>query len=303
MQAEGNGRKIKKEQEFPEGKIQYKMTNDFMFKTVFQQNMKALKGLLCALLDMKLEEIRTVRVLNPIREGDVINDKSVILDLRLEMNNNKIIDIEMQVEDEGNWEERSLTYLSREFDHLQKGENYRNVKKTIHIGILDFTPKGFPEKLYTDYYFYHYNTGHKYSDKMSIHVLQLNQLGKKEDEEEMPELYHWAQMLKATSWEEVRMLAKKDEGIQECVLTWKELTDDERARMQYEARVDYQRRLKDAELYGIEQGIEKGIEKNLVSNIENAMHNLNLTLEQACAALGVTLDVYRTAKEKHEILA
>ncbi len=299
MQTEENGRILKKELEFTEGKIQYKITNDFIFKTVFQQNLKALKGLLCAFLDMKLEEIRTVKVLNPIREGDVINDKSVILDLRLEMNNNKIIDIEMQVEDEGDWEERSLTYLSREFDHLQKGENYRNVKKTIHIGILDFTPKGFPEKLYTDYYFYHYNTGHKYSDKMSIHVLQLNQLGKKEDEEEMPELYHWAQMFKATSWEEVMMLAKKNEGIEECVLTWKELTDDERARMQYEARLDYQRRLKDAELYGI----EKGIEKNLVSNIENVMHNLNLTLEQACAALGVTLDVYRTAKEKHEILA
>lgn len=128
---------------------------------------------------------------------------------------------------------------------------------------------------------------------MSIHVLQLNQLGKKEDEEAMPELYHWAQMFKATSWEEVKMLAKKDEGIQECVLTWKELTDDERARMQYEAREDYQRRLKDAELYGIE--------KNLVSNIESAMHNLNLTLEQACAALGVTLDVYKSAKEKHEM--
>ncbi len=109
----------------------------------------------------------------------------------------------------------------------------------------------------------------------------------------MPELYHWAQMFKATSWEEVKMLAKKDEGIQECVLTWKELTDDERARMQYEAREDYQRRLKDAELYGIE--------KNLVSNIESAMHNLNLTLEQACAALGVTLDVYKSAKEKHEM--
>lgn len=299
MQTEENGRILKKELEFTEGKIQYKITNDFIFKTVFQQNLKALKGLLCAFLDMKLEEIRTVKVLNPIREGDVINDKSVILDLRLEMNNNKIIDIEMQVEDEGDWEERSLTYLSRKFDHLQKGENYRNVKKTIHIGILDFTPKGFPEKLYTDYYFYHYNTGHKYSDKMSIHVLQLNQLGKKEDEEEMPELYHWAQMFKATSWEEVMMLVKKNEGIEECVLTWKELTDDERARMQYEARLDYQRRLKDAELYGI----EKGMEKNLVSNIENVMHNLNLTLEQACAALGVTLDVYRTAKEKHEILA
>lgn len=105
---------------------------------------------------------------------------------------------------------------------------------------------------------------------MSIRVLQLNQLGKKENE-----------------------------GIKECVVTLKELTADERARMQYEAREDYQRRLKDAELYGIEQGIEK----NLVYSVDNAMHNLNLTLEQACTALGVTLGAYRSAKERQETLA
>lgn len=303
MQTKENNEKTGWDHEFPKGTIKYRMTNDFMFKKVFQQNSRALKGLLCALLDMKMEEIETVKVLNPIREGDVIDDKSVVLDLRIILNNNRIIDIEMQVEDEGNWEERSLTYLSREFDQLQGGESYKSIKQTIHIGILDFTPKGFPEQLYMDYYFYHYNTGHKYSDKMSIRVLQLNQLGKREDEDKMPELYHWAQLFKAASWEEMRMLAEENEGIKECVVTLKELSADERARMQYEARVDYQRRLKDAELYGIEQGIEKGIEKNLVYTIDNAMHNLNLSLEQACMALGVTLEAYKTAKEKHEILA
>ena len=303
MQTQENERKEGWEYEFPRGEVKYRMTNDFMFKKVFQENSRALKGLLCALLDMEIEEIKTVKVLNPIREGDVIDDKSVVLDLRIDLNDSRIVDIEMQVEDEGNWEERSLTYLSREFDQLQTGESYKSVKQTIHIGILDFTPKGFPAKLYTDYYFYHYNTGHKYSDKMSILVLQLNQLGKKEDEEKMPELYHWAQVFKAASWEEMRMLAKENEGIKECVVTLKELTADERARMQYEAREDYQRRLKDAELYGVEQGIEKGIEKNLVYSVDNAMHNLNLTLEQACTALGVTLESYQTAKENNEILA
>lgn len=129
---------------------------------------------------------------------------------------------------------------------------------------------------------------------MSIRVLQLNQLGNKEDEETMPKLYRWAKLFKATSWEEMKMLAKQDEGIKECVVTLKELTDDERARMQYEARVDYQRRLKDAELYGIE--------KTLVSTVDNAMHNLNLTLEQACAALGVEPEAYRTATKKYEML-
>lgn len=303
MQTKENSEKTGWDHEFPKGTIKYRMTNDFMFKKIFQQNKRALKGLLCALLDMKLEEIRTVKVLNPIEEGDVVNDKAVILDLLLELNDNRIIDIEMQVEDEGNWEERSLVYLSREFDQLHKGEIYENVKKTIHIGILDFTPKGFPEKLYMDYYFYHYNTGHKYSDKMSIRVLQLNQLGKKEDEEKMPDLYHWAQLFKATSWEEMRMLAKENEEIKECVVTLKELSADERARMQYEARLDYQRRLKGAEFHGMEKGIEKGIEKNLVYTVDNAMRNLNLTLEQACTALGVTLEAYQTAKENQEILA
>lgn len=44
-------------------------------------------------------------------------------------------------------------------------------------------PREFSKKLYPDYYFYNLDTAHKYSDKMSIRVLQLNQLGTKDDVE------------------------------------------------------------------------------------------------------------------------
>lgn len=37
---------------------------------------------------------------------------------------------------------------------------------------------------------------------------------------------------KAQTWEEMRMLAEKDESIRECVVTLKELTADEKAKMQ-----------------------------------------------------------------------
>lgn len=292
------------EVELPTGKLKYPLTNDFMFKAVLQRNQTALKGLLCALLHMRMEEVAEIKILNPIEIGGMIDEKTMMLDLKLELNDNRILDIEMQVLDEGNWPERSLAYLCRTFDQLEKGGKYLDAKETIHIGILDFTPKDFPKKLYLDYFFYNLDTAHKYNDKVSIRVLQLNQLGNEADEKKWPELYYWARLLKAQTWEEMRMMAEKNDTIRECVFTLKELTADEKARMQMEALDNYYRRLDWAEERGLEKGIEQGLEKckkeiarNLLSNVEHAMESFHVDLERACEGLGITVDDYQAAKE------
>jgi hypothetical protein len=59
------------------------------------------------------------------------------------MNNNTFINLGMQVNNEYNWPERSLSYLCRSFDQLRTSEEYANAGPAIHIGFLDFTP--FPE--------------------------------------------------------------------------------------------------------------------------------------------------------------
>lgn len=100
------------------------------------------------------------------------------------------------------------------------------------------------------------------------------------------------------------MLAEKSAAINECVVTYKELTADERAKMEAEAREDYYRCQKDLELYatekGMKRGMEQGIQQMLVSAVDHAMQNLSLTLEQACEALGVTMEDYQTAKNRQE---
>lgn len=291
------------EGKLPTGKLKYPLTNDFMFKAVLQRNQTALKGLLCAMLNMRMEEIVSIRVLNPIEIGGMIDEKMMMLDLKLELNDSRILDIEMQVIDEGNWPERSLAYLCRAFDQLEKGEKYLEAKETIHIGILGFTPQGFPEKLYLEYYFYNLDTAHKYSDKVSIRVLELNQLEKAADEQIRPDLYYWAQLFKAETWEEMRMLAEKNETIKECVFTYKELTADERARMQSEARDDYYRRLNWAEERGLRKGMEqvqKETARVLLSNVDNAMESFHVDLERACEGLGTTVEAYWAAKELME---
>ena len=225
------------------GELPYTLTNDFFFKAFLQKNETALRGLLSALLSMKPEEIISITITNPIQEGDVIDDKNMILDLKVILNDSQIINLEMQVANLGNWPERSLTYLCRMFEQLKSGEDYGEVKKTVHISIMDFTPKDFPEVLYSEYFMYNPKTKHKYSDKFNIYMLQLNQLGNPDDEQNMPELYYWAQLFKSRTWEEIRMLAEKNEFIMQSIVTLQELTADEKARMQMEARERYRRDL------------------------------------------------------------
>ena len=255
----------------PTGPLAYNLTNDYMFKAFLQRNEAALRGLVSALLRIDISTINSISIMNPIELGSFVTDKIMILDIKLMLNDNQIINIEMQVDNLGDWEERSLTYLCRAFDHLESGDNYKDALKTVQIGILNFTPRGFPEKLYLQYNFLNKETGHIYSDKLTLFVLQLNQLGDEKDEKTMPDLYYWAQLFKATTWEEIAMLAEKNESIKEGIVTLKQLTDDERFLMQCEARERYRKDLSAATELGVEQGLQLGMEQGLQQGMEQGL--------------------------------
>ena len=48
---------------------------------------------------------------------------------------------------------------------------------------------------------------------------------------------------------------------------------------------------------GEERGIEKGIAQNLVKSVDSAMKNLGIDLQQACEALGTSVEEYENAKQ------
>ena len=121
------------------GKIDYTLTNDCMFQTVMRSNNKVLKGLLCALLHLNPDNVKTVTILNPFEYSETIRNKTFILDIKIQLNDAALINIELQVKKLDFWTDRSLSYLCRLFDNLQKGEIYSAAKSAYHIGILDFT--------------------------------------------------------------------------------------------------------------------------------------------------------------------
>ena len=122
------------------GKIEYGLTNDYMFRVLFQKNKKALTGLVCSLLHLNPEEITSIEITNPVEIGSSFSDKEFRLDIRLILNSHQQIDLEMQENDYHDWPERSIGYLCRMYDSLEHGEEYINAKPAIHIGILDYTP-------------------------------------------------------------------------------------------------------------------------------------------------------------------
>ena len=121
------------------GPIPYNLMNDYMFRVVLQENKFVLRGLIGSLLRLDQGDIRSVEIKNPIKLGEQIDDKTFVLDIEILLNNNTCLNLEMQVLNEGDWVDRSLSYLCRAYDDLQHGEDYSEAKCAIHIGILDFT--------------------------------------------------------------------------------------------------------------------------------------------------------------------
>lgn len=153
------------------GPVSIPMTNDYLFRALLQRNNKVLKALICSLLHLNISDVESVRITNPIELGKAITAKEFILDIRVELNKNTIINLEMQVINEGNWPERSLCYLCRAFDNLNHGDDYASVKSVIHIGILDFTLFEEEPEFYATYRMINEKTHRVYSDKLCLSVL------------------------------------------------------------------------------------------------------------------------------------
>lgn len=150
----------------------------------------------------------------------------------------------MQVVNYHDWSERSLNYLCRLFNNLNKGDDYSTTLPAIQIGILDFTP--FPENpsFYSKNLMMDTETHHVYSSKFAIHVLDLKQINTASSEDKHWGLDNWAKLFKAATWEDVKMIAANNKYLTEAANTMHELYSDREMRRQMENREDFIRRQK-----------------------------------------------------------
>ena len=248
----------------------YGMRNDYMFHAVLQKNEEVLRNLLATLLEIDEAEIESCHIENPIELGKEIEGKECILDVKLTLNNDKVINIELQVYKQTHWINRSLLYWARTYDNLKSGQDYSMLLPAYHIGILDFTLFENHPKFMAQYQILDVEDGYLYSDKLCIKVLDLTQLEKaKQEPETNKKLLKWASIFKAETLEELEQLASGEEVFENMVVTMKKLSEDEKIRMQCEAREDYERSLLTEYNAGKSEGIEQGIQQGIASERRN----------------------------------
>lgn len=231
------------------GEIRYNMTNDFMFKTVLQRSNHVLIRLLCSLLHLEESDIKSAVVTNPIMPGDVINDKTVILDVKILMNDNTNVNLEMQVINQHNWVDRSVYYLCRNFANLEEGEDYSSVRPSYQISFLDYTLFPDDPEFYATFLLMNRCSHKVYNDKFRLSVVSLSQIDLATEEDRRYQVDKWARLFKATTWEDLKMVGTNDSVFQEAGTVMYEVSEDEHMRQILEAREDARRNASDLKKY------------------------------------------------------
>ena len=233
---------------------------DFAFKEIMADE-KARTGFLAAVLKIKPENIKSTQILNTNLRREHEDDKQGILDVRLLMNDDAEIDIEIQLSQIKVWAERSLFYLAKMYtDQIAPGQSYKVFKKCISISILDF--ELFPDEteFYACFHIREDTRSFIYTDKMEFHLIQLPKLPKKL-REDSSDIELWAKFINAERKEEFDMLAQKNQYIESAYERLQVISQDREKRLEYEARekaiLDHNQMMLEAEERGEKQMKER----------------------------------------------
>ncbi len=102
---------------------------DFAFKEIMMDE-NARIGFLASVLQLDPEDIKETRILNPYLRKTHEDDKLGILDVRILMNDDTVIDVEIQLSELSVWPDRSLFYAAKMYaEQIEPGQKYDVLKK------------------------------------------------------------------------------------------------------------------------------------------------------------------------------
>ena len=209
---------------------------DIIFKRIFGdiRNKNIIIAFLSDILEIKREDIKEIYFDNGELLPEYFDEKFSMLDIKLELKDvddseNKIINIEMQVNSEPAFKERTLFYWSKMYsEELKSGEEYDSLKRTICINIINFNLFTSPE------YQSHFQILEKerkelLTDKFSIYFFELRKLKKSSKGKAVED---WLNLINAEKKEDLMALemSTKIPEVKDVIVKVRELSADEKLR-------------------------------------------------------------------------
>ena len=279
------------------------LLDDYVFKRTFTRDDP--NGILRDFLESVLKiKLRNVQVLNAEIPKDILDERGSVLDIRAELDNTKIVDIEMQVQDQGNISKRSTVYMSKNIaTQIKTSEDYQGLKPSIVINILNFNRykrnsyhsiahMKFEKTRKEEYV----DLGYKEEEQLATDVLEMHfiELPKfiKKNPEIKTKLDEWLWLI-AGREDKIEMSKLDNPEVKKAMKLVDEIMADPKEREIIEARAMAKFNYDTGVAYAKEQG-----KKESKKEVAKRMKELKMADEQICQILNITTDELKELIEK-----
>ena len=230
--------------------------SDVAFKELMRNEMVR-RHFISDVLGIPLEEIREVRLENTFLGRRSRREKEGILDVKVLLNDDCRINIELQIREVPAWDKRSLFYLSKMYaEGAHAGEDYSPLKKCIVICVLGFKWDASPG--YHKVYYLKDQEGQLYSDQFEVHVIELDK------ELTGDQLDDWIRLFRVENMGDLKMMQSTNPGVTEAVKEVMAMNMGRRLRALYEEHM----RIKKDRLYlrnaAIQEGRQEGMQEGIL---------------------------------------
>ena len=206
-------------------KLEYTFKTDTLFKMLFVQNPPLLKNLVASLLAIPIESIERLEILNENIQPDNMAEKFCRLDINMTVDGQRV-DLEIQVNNEGNYPERILYYWARDYSSaLPEGGDYKDLPRTIVISIINFNLFKSPD-FHSEFCPLEVKRHEPLSDRMSLHFFELRKLPANQISA-ADNLLLWLSLFKAETEEELEKINALEVPVMvQAINAYKKITAD-----------------------------------------------------------------------------
>ena len=294
--------------------------SDLIFKRIFgdSRNIDILEDFLKSVLSIPEEEYERLELVDPFTKIETEDDKCGILDVKIHTKNKMIIDVEIQGFPIAELIQKLTFYNSKMVtEQIKIGDPYSKIKNAISICITNFPYTKDNDDYYNTYWYVNPKNGSILTKMNEINLLELPKLKKESDG---TNLYKWLFFLKSETEEEFEMIIETNPKISKAYAVLKELSEDERTRLQVEAREKYRRDVEsyiegarnEGELKGRQEGIIQGKQEGIIQGKQEGiiegelkgkqeiainLFRMNIPMEKIVEATKLTVEEIEKLKE------
>ena len=278
--------------------------NDYAFKRILgsEDGKEALLGFLNAVLDLSADKKLThVQLSDKELIPEYLLGKTARLDILAETADGILINIEVQIIDEHDIDQRILYYWARLYsEQLNKGKKYKELKKTISIVVMDFDWFKDDERYYRSFQIRDTQTNELFSDLLEIHIMEVKKL----KEITMPskdKLIDWLVFFNNIGGDVMEQIAQENPAIKKAISIEELIKKDANERrlylLQEKFRMEQESFLEGALLRGKTEGKTEGKIEGKIE-VAKELILMRLDTEQIAKATGVSREKIRQWKKE-----